>query len=84
LVYPAVQANTIYEGVYLLGTSLARPVIARRQVRKSPSMKGGKASCTLVSVSVASCERWSYLASFESFSNENRRGIKRKKAAKLN
>jgi len=33
LIYPAVQANTIYEGVYLLGTSLARPVIARRQVR---------------------------------------------------
>jgi argininosuccinate synthase len=32
LIYPAVQANTIYEGVYLLGTSLARPVIARRQV----------------------------------------------------
>ncbi|KAF9163864.1 argininosuccinate synthetase [Actinomortierella ambigua] len=32
LIYPAVQANTIYEGVYLLGTSLARPVIARRQI----------------------------------------------------
>ncbi|KAF9421329.1 argininosuccinate synthetase [Entomortierella beljakovae] len=32
LIYPAVQANTIYEGVYLLGTSLARPVIARRQM----------------------------------------------------
>ena len=25
----AVQCNAIYEGVYLLGTSLARPVIAR-------------------------------------------------------
>ncbi|KAJ1970497.1 argininosuccinate synthetase [Dimargaris xerosporica] len=32
LIYPAVQANAIYEGVYLLGTSLARPVIARRQI----------------------------------------------------
>ncbi|KAJ8095108.1 argininosuccinate synthetase [Marasmius tenuissimus] len=29
LIYPAVQANCIYENVYLLGTSLARPVIAR-------------------------------------------------------
>ncbi|SCV70530.1 BQ2448_1924 [Microbotryum intermedium] len=29
LVFPSVQANCIYEGVYLLGTSLARPVIAR-------------------------------------------------------
>ncbi len=31
-VWPAVKANAIYEGVYLLGTSLARPVIARRQI----------------------------------------------------
>src|SRR5216110_1456220 len=31
-VWPAVKANAVYEGVYLLGTSLARPVIARRQV----------------------------------------------------
>ncbi|KAF9785255.1 argininosuccinate synthetase [Thelephora terrestris] len=29
LIYPAIQANCIYENVYLLGTSLARPVIAR-------------------------------------------------------
>ncbi|KAL7425034.1 argininosuccinate synthetase [Cryptotrichosporon argae] len=29
LIYPAVQCNAIYENVYLLGTSLARPVIAR-------------------------------------------------------
>ncbi len=31
-VWPAVQANAVYEGVYLLGTSLARPVIAQRQI----------------------------------------------------
>ncbi|HYE15541.1 MAG TPA: argininosuccinate synthase, partial [Pyrinomonadaceae bacterium] len=31
-VWPAVKANAVYEGVYLLGTSLARPVIARRQI----------------------------------------------------
>ncbi|HML95526.1 MAG TPA: argininosuccinate synthase [Thermodesulfobacteriota bacterium] len=31
-VYPAVQANAVYEGVYLLGTSLARPLIAKRQI----------------------------------------------------
>ena len=29
---PAVQANAIYEGRYLLGTALARPVIAKRQI----------------------------------------------------
>lgn len=29
IIFPAVQANAIYEDVYLLGTSLARPVIAR-------------------------------------------------------
>ncbi|MFZ0613294.1 MAG: argininosuccinate synthase [Desulfobacterales bacterium] len=31
-VFPAFRANAIYEGQYLLGTSLARPLIARRQV----------------------------------------------------
>ncbi|MGH9438689.1 MAG: argininosuccinate synthase domain-containing protein, partial [Terriglobia bacterium] len=30
--WKAVQAGAIYEGKYLLGTSLARPVIAKRQV----------------------------------------------------
>ena len=32
-VFPAFRANAIYEGSYLLGTSLARPLIAREQVR---------------------------------------------------
>jgi argininosuccinate synthase len=31
-VFPAFRANAIYEGHYLLGTSLARPLIAKRQV----------------------------------------------------
>ncbi len=31
-VWMAVKANALYEGVYLLGTSLARPVIAKRQI----------------------------------------------------
>src|SRR5438046_8716562 len=31
-VWPAVKANAVYEGVYLLGTSLARPVNAKRQL----------------------------------------------------
>uniref|UniRef100_A0A060TC56 Argininosuccinate synthase n=1 Tax=Blastobotrys adeninivorans TaxID=409370 RepID=A0A060TC56_BLAAD len=33
LCFPAVQSNAIYENVYLLGTSLARPVIAKAQIR---------------------------------------------------
>ncbi|HEY2933965.1 MAG TPA: argininosuccinate synthase [Acidobacteriota bacterium] len=32
-VFPAIQANALYEGYYLLGTSLARPVIARHQLK---------------------------------------------------
>jgi argininosuccinate synthase len=32
-VWTAVKANAVYEGVYLLGTSLARPVIAKRQIQ---------------------------------------------------
>ncbi|MGA2025870.1 MAG: argininosuccinate synthase [Syntrophobacteraceae bacterium] len=31
-VFPAFRANAIYEGQYLLGTSIARPLIARRQI----------------------------------------------------
>src|SRR5919202_940836 len=31
-VWTAVKANALYEGVYLLGTSLARPLIAKRQI----------------------------------------------------
>ncbi len=31
-VYPMFRANTIYEGEYLLGTSIARPLIAKRMV----------------------------------------------------
>ncbi|KAJ3324083.1 argininosuccinate synthetase [Boothiomyces sp. JEL0866] len=32
LVWPAVQSNLLYEGVYLLGTALARPVICKKQI----------------------------------------------------
>ncbi len=31
-VFPAIRGNAIYEGTYLLGTSLARPLIAKHQV----------------------------------------------------
>ena len=31
-VYPMFRANTVYEGQYLLGTSIARPLIAQRQI----------------------------------------------------
>ena len=31
-VFPMFRANTIYEGEYLLGTSIARPLIAKRQI----------------------------------------------------
>ncbi|MBW1668612.1 MAG: argininosuccinate synthase [Deltaproteobacteria bacterium] len=31
-IFPAIRANAVYEGKYLLGTSLARPLIAKRQV----------------------------------------------------
>ena len=31
-VYPMFRANAVYEGTYLLGTSIARPLIAKRQI----------------------------------------------------
>jgi len=31
-VFPMLRANAVYEGVYLLGTSIARPLIAKKQI----------------------------------------------------
>src|ERR1700676_4970415 len=31
-VFPMFRANALYEGVYLLGTSIARPLIAKKQI----------------------------------------------------
>ena len=31
-VYPMIRAHAVYEGIYLLGTSIARPLIAKRQI----------------------------------------------------
>ena len=31
-VFPMFRANAVYEGVYLLGTSIARPLIAKKQI----------------------------------------------------
>ena len=31
-VFPMIRAHALYEGVYLLGTSIARPLIAKRQI----------------------------------------------------
>ena len=32
-VFPMIRGHAIYEGVYLLGTSIARPLIAKRQIK---------------------------------------------------
>ena len=37
-VWPAIRANAIYESNYLLGTSLARPLISKRQVEVAHQM----------------------------------------------
>ncbi|WP_345979107.1 argininosuccinate synthase [Sulfurimonas sp. HSL3-2] len=37
-VYPMFRANTIYEGEYLLGTSIARPLIAKKQIEIANKM----------------------------------------------
>ncbi len=40
-VFPAIKANAIYEGRYMLGTSLARPIIAKRQIEIAEIEKAG-------------------------------------------
>src|SRR5438270_13338444 len=47
-IYPMIRANAIYEGQYYLGTSIARPLIAKAQIdiaRKERADKIGRASC---------------------------------------
>ena len=43
-VFPMFRANALYEGVYLLGTSIARPLIAKRQVEIA-ARTGAQAVC---------------------------------------
>jgi argininosuccinate synthase len=43
-VFPMFRANTLYEGQYLLGTSIARPLIAKKQIEIA-NMVGADAVC---------------------------------------
>ncbi|MEE8150467.1 MAG: argininosuccinate synthase [Nitrosomonadaceae bacterium] len=43
-VFPMFRANTIYEGEYLLGTSIARPLIAKRQIEIARKTKADAVS----------------------------------------
>ena len=43
-IYPMMQANAIYEGTYLLGTSIARPLIAKRMIDIA-NAEGAEAIC---------------------------------------
>jgi len=38
-VYPMIRGHAIYEGLYLLGTSIARPLIAKRQIAIAKKFK---------------------------------------------
>ena len=38
-VYPMIRGHAIYEGIYLLGTSIARPLIAKDQIRIAKKFK---------------------------------------------
>ena len=43
-IFPMFRANAVYEGVYLLGTSIARPLIAKRQIEIAQAV-GADAVC---------------------------------------
>jgi argininosuccinate synthase len=43
-VFPMMRANALYEGLYLLGTSIARPLIAKRQIEIAKAV-GADAVC---------------------------------------
>ncbi len=41
-VFPMLRANAVYEGSYLMGTSIARPLIAKAQVDVAREGRGGR------------------------------------------
>jgi len=43
-IIPAIRGNAVYEGRYLLGTALARPLIARRQIEVAREREAGYVS----------------------------------------
>ena len=43
-VFPMFRANAVYEGTYLLGTSIARPLISKRQIEIAKEV-GADAVC---------------------------------------
>ena len=45
-VFPMFRANAIYEGEYLLGTSIARPLIAKRLVEIAEETGADATTCT--------------------------------------
>ena len=38
-IYPMIRGHAVYEGTYLLGTSIARPLIAKRQIKIAKKFK---------------------------------------------
>ncbi|KAJ3175732.1 argininosuccinate synthetase [Irineochytrium annulatum] len=59
VVFSAVQANALYEGVYLLGTSLARPIICKKQVRGDQLFR---CMLTCIEIEIAQAEGCNYVA----------------------
>ena len=43
-VFPMIRGHALYEGVYLLGTSIARPLIAKRQIAIAKKFKASAVS----------------------------------------
>src|SRR6186997_1830379 len=64
-VFPMFRANAVYEGVYLLGTSIARPLIAKKQIEfarqpgPAPVCMAPPARVTTRCASSSATMRWS-------------------------
>ena len=43
-IFPMIRGNVLYEGIYLLGTSIARPLIAKRQIQIAKKFKADAVS----------------------------------------
>jgi len=56
-IFPMIRGNALYEGIYLLGTSIARPLIAKRQIQIAKKFRADAVSHGSTGKSNSNCQK---------------------------
>ena len=77
-IFPAIAGNAVYENRYLLGTSLARPIIAKGQVEWQQRMGAFTKKSAFYGMQITEPSRWTNLSNdFEQLEDDIVRGRKK-------